>query len=69
MDTIVSMISTMGFPIAMCLVLMWYVYMKDKQHSDDLKKLTDAVNTQNSSIVKLCERIDRLFKRGDSNAK
>lgn len=36
MDTIVSIISSVGFPIAMCLVLLWYINKKDEQYVEQL---------------------------------
>lgn len=36
MDAIVSIISSVGFPIAMCLVLLWYINKKDEQYVEQL---------------------------------
>lgn len=63
MDTnaVTTLISSMGFPIAMCLLLAWYVYNKDKTHKAEIDKLSDAVNKQTLSIQRLVERIDRML--------
>ena len=45
MDAIVSIISSVGFPIAMCLVLLWYINKKDEQY---VKQLTEMENELDS---------------------
>lgn len=64
MENVMQMISTVGFPIAMCLVLAWYIYTKDKTHKEEINKLSDAVNKQTLSIQRLVERIDRMLGGG-----
>lgn len=64
MENVIQMISTVGFPIAMCLVLAWYIYTKDKTHKEEINKLSDAVNKQTLSIQRLVERIDRMLGGG-----
>ena len=41
MEVINQAIGTWGFPIAMCLVLVWYVVRKDKQHREDMRALRE----------------------------
>lgn len=64
---IMTAISTIGFPIAMCLVVCWYVYTKDKDHKDEIDKLSEAVNSQTLNIQKLIDKIDQLISREDEN--
>lgn len=47
---ITTTISTVGFPIVMCLIMAWYFYKRDQTMTDALSKLTAAVN-------KLCAKI------------
>ena len=49
MDTIVSIIQTVGVPIAFCIALAWYVLKRDKrdaekdtEHADMIKTMRDA---------------------------
>lgn len=67
MDTIVSLISSVGFPIAMCVVVCYYVYKKDTDHKAEIDKLSDAVNQQTLNIQRLIDKIDRLIG-GDNHA-
>lgn len=60
-DAILSLISATGFPIAMCLIVCYYVYSKDKSHKEEIDKLSDAVNKQTLSIQSLIDKIDCLI--------
>lgn len=61
MDNIVNLIGSVGFPIAMCLIVCYYVYNKDKSHKEEIDKLSDAVMDQTLSIQKLIDKIDQLI--------
>lgn len=61
MEQITSLIATTGFPIAMCMIVCYYVYIKDKSHKDEIDKLSDAVNKQTISIQKLIDKIEQLI--------
>lgn len=61
MEQITTLIATTGFPIAMCLIVCYYVYIKDKSHKDEIDKLSDAVNKQTMSIQKLIDKIEQLI--------
>lgn len=61
MDQITSLIATTGFPIAMCLIVCYYVYIKDKSHKEEIDKLSEAVNKQTMSIQKLIDKIEQLI--------
>lgn len=67
MEQITSLIATTGFPIAMCLIVCYYVYIKDKSHKEEIDKLSDAVNKQTMSIQKLIDKIEQLIG-GDNDA-
>ena len=65
---IVSIISSLGFPIVMCLILVWYVkqqienYREDiksiqKDHQEEVQRMTEAINNNTIAITKLCDKI------------
>ena len=67
--TITQLITTVGFPIAMCLVMCWFVYDSNskhrtdintlnEQHRQELSDLKEAINNNTIAITKLCERIE-----------
>lgn len=71
MSDIVSLISNVGFPMAMTLVMMWYIYDSNSKHAEQIKEINAehkkemdnavAVIERNSeAIEKLADRIERM---------
>lgn len=67
--TVMSAISSVGFPIVCCLGMAWYVkYTTDKnreevtklneQHQEEISQVTTALNNNTLALQKLCERMD-----------
>ena len=52
MDTIVSIISSVGFPIAMCLVLLWYINKKDEQYVEQLTEMENELDSVKMDTTK-----------------
>ena len=64
MDDIVNIISSVGFPIAMTLLLFWYMTKQndriDKQneaHKEETNSLKDAINKLEIAITALITKI------------
>ena len=57
-SSIVTVVSQVGFPIAMCLVMAWYVKYTNDQHKEEIVKITEALNNNTLAVQKLCERMD-----------
>lgn len=58
MNEIITAISTVGFPIVMCL-LMWYMNDKqDARHREETKQITEAVNNNTIALQKLIDRME-----------
>ena len=52
MDAIVSIISSVGFPIAMCLVLLWYINKKDEQYVNQLTEMENELGNVKTDTTK-----------------
>lgn len=48
-DIVLNAITTVGFPIVMCGILLWYIYKTQKSHKEEVTRLTEAI--QNNTIV------------------
>lgn len=60
-QTVTTIISTVGFPIAVCLVCFWYINKMQEQHKAETDKLAEALNNNTLVMQKL---IDNLESRG-----
>ena len=58
-NSIVSIISSVGFPIAMCLLMFWYMQKETENHREETNGLKDAINELKLAITTLIEKLDR----------
>ena len=56
---ILTAITTVGFPIVMCLILMWYLKEKDNHHAEEMNKITEAVNNNTLALQHLVDTLSR----------
>lgn len=57
MGDIVSVISSVGFPITMALILLWYVYDGSNKHKEEIDKMSEALNNNTIAITKLLDML------------
>lgn len=70
MQEVETLITTVGFPIAMCLLFAWYIYKrderdsaKDSEHKEEVAKLSEAI-TNNTIVMEKILKVLSL-KEGD----
>ena len=70
MNEIIEAISSLGFPIVMCIIMVlnnkeMYTKYNDQlykimnKHEEEIRQVTEAVNNNSVVINKLCERIEK----------
>lgn len=68
LDAFVSTIANLGFPIAICIALLWYIYREanaqrefikemNAQHDKETKEYTEALNNNTMAIQRLCDKM------------
>lgn len=57
-DIITSLISSLGFPIVVCVALGWYIVYRDKQTNAEIESLKDTIENNTLVIQKLTDKID-----------
>ena len=55
--SIAQIISTVGFPIAMCIALIWCIKEMSDRHKQETEKFTEALNNNTLVLQKLCDTI------------
>ncbi|MBO7731279.1 MAG: hypothetical protein J6S67_01950 [Methanobrevibacter sp.] len=58
MNVIIQAITSVGFPIVMCLMLMWYVREISSKHKEESDKFAEALNSNTLVLQKLCDKLD-----------
>lgn len=67
-ESILTAVTTVGFPIVCCVVMAWYVkYCTDKnreqidemnaQHKQEMSEFTTAIQNNTLAITKLCDKL------------
>ena len=51
-------ISTLGFPIGMCLIMCYYVNKINDAHKKESDKFAEALNNNTLVLQKLCDKLD-----------
>lgn len=57
MNTVMQLVTTLGFPIVCCIALFWRMIKSDENHKEEMDKLSEALNNNTLAINKLNERL------------
>lgn len=57
MGDIISVISSVGFPITMALLLLWYIYDSNNKHKEEIDRMSEALNNNTIAITKLLDAL------------
>lgn len=60
MNEIITAISTCGFPIVMCLMLLWFIKSLLEKHQEESKEFTTALNNNTLVLQKLCDKLESV---------
>lgn len=70
MEQVVTIISSLGFPIAMCIFVCWYVMKQNENYRQDIKEMQIAhreeIEKLTKAINKLCDKLDEYLKGGNA---
>lgn len=55
---VTQLISNLGFPIAVCGVMFWYVYNVQKSHSEEITTLTKAIENNTIALTQLESKLE-----------
>lgn len=58
-STITQLVSSVGFPIAVSLILMYYIKYTNDQHKDEIDKLAESINNNTTIMQKLVDKLDK----------
>lgn len=59
MNELLQAITTVGFPIAMCLIMAWYIREIEIRHSNEVNALKDALNNNTLALQHLADITDK----------
>lgn len=60
-QTVVDLISNLGFPVAMCGALFYYMIKQNEKHEKEVEKLSDTLNANTQVLTELTILIKTLI--------
>ena len=57
-NIIMQAISTLGFPIVVSIAMFWKMNEQDKDHKEEMAKVTEAINNNTLTIQKLIDKLE-----------
>lgn len=63
--TILQAISTVGFPIVCCIILMYYIKETTEKHKEETTAFAESLNQNTIVLQKLCDKLD-LEREGNN---
>lgn len=61
-NEIVNIISNVGFPIAVCVVMFYYMNKQSEKHKQEIDKLSETLQGNTKVLTELCTLIKTLVK-------
>lgn len=58
MDAIVTLVTNLGFPIAVCIMMALYIRELTNKHQSETKEFVEALNKNTLVLQKLCDKLD-----------
>ena len=59
-QVIINAISTVGFPIVMCIILLYIVNKQNEEHKEEMAKITASLNNNTLVIQHLTDTISNI---------
>nr|DAR45232.1 MAG TPA: YvrJ protein family protein [Caudoviricetes sp.] len=56
-NTLIQLVSSLGFPIVCCGALFWKLVKTDEQHKEEMYKVTEALNNNTIALTKLSDKL------------
>lgn len=56
-NAITTVISTVGFPITVCIILFAYIYKKQEKTDNTIAKLTETINNNTAVMQRLIDKL------------
>lgn len=62
MSDIVELIGNTGFPIAVSLICMYYIYKQSIMHKEEIETLYDAINNNTLALTELRDKLSNVSR-------
>lgn len=56
---IIQIVGSLGFPIAACIAVFWYLMKESENHKEEVNKLSEALQNNTIALTKLCDELEK----------
>lgn len=56
---IIQIVGSLGFPIAACIALFWYLMKESENHKQEVTKLSEVLQNNTIALTKLCDELEK----------
>lgn len=56
---LIQVVGSLGFPIAACIAVFWYLMKESENHKQEVNKLSEALQNNTVALTKLCDELKR----------
>lgn len=53
-----QLVGSLGFPIAMCIAMLWMLNKTNENHKTEMEKITEALNNNTVALTQLSAKIE-----------
>lgn len=64
MQSVVELVSNIGYPFAITLIMAWYIYYSEKNHREEVNKLSEVVQNNNVVLEKILTKLGEDEEHG-----
>lgn len=54
---LIQIVGSLGFPIAACIAVFWYLMKESENHKEEVNKLSEALQNNTIALTKLCDEL------------
>lgn len=62
-----ELVSNLGFPIAMCLLMYSQMIKQNNQHQEEISSVKEAISNNTIALTKLSEKLDNAVRKEENN--
>lgn len=58
-SALIQIVGSLGFPIAACVAVFWYLMRESENHKEEMNKLSEALQNNTIALTKLCDELEK----------
>lgn len=58
-EAIIQLIGSLGFPIAMCILIFWYLMKETEAHKEEVNMLRDVIVKNTEALIELKDQLTK----------